>query len=153
MERADFFIFPTLHDTFGYVVLEAMAAGTPVIATATNALPEVVQDGESGFLLSLELDGEVGRWAWTYRSSESGYVAAYEAAIVSLGEQLADRLLNVWNDPDSYPALSAGALNTARERFGVQRTRDRLEQLYEIARDREPARRRRRGAGVRRTSS
>src|SRR4029078_11418623 len=60
MDEADYFIFPTLHDIFGYVTLEALAFATPVIATATNAMPEVVEEGRSGFLLPLELDGELG---------------------------------------------------------------------------------------------
>jgi glycosyltransferase involved in cell wall biosynthesis len=134
MEEADFFVFPTLHDTFGYVALEALAAGTPVIATATNALPEVIQDGYNGFLLPLELDEHLGRWAWTHRTQESGYLAAYEASIEALAKELADRLTACWNEPDSYASLSAGALASVRERFAVEHARDRLERLYERCR-------------------
>lgn len=142
MEEADFFIFPTLHDTFGYVTLEALACATPVLASATNAMPEVIEDGRSGFLLPLELDGQLGRWAWTYRTSEPGFVAAYEEAIRSLAGSLADRLSESWETPGLYASLSAGALERARTRFDIEAARERLEQLYEECRERLPARRR-----------
>lgn len=152
MEEADFFIFPTLHDIFGYVTLEALACGTPVIATATNAMPEVIENGRSGWLLPLEQDGHLGRWAWTYRTREPGFVKAYEEANRSLGDALAERLSECWESPASYPALSAGALERARTRFNSEDARDRLEQLYEGCRERLPRRRRRRLASTRTSS-
>lgn len=48
---ADIFVFPTLSDGFGIVLLEAMAAGLPVICTPNCA--GIVQDGVSGFIVSL----------------------------------------------------------------------------------------------------
>jgi glycosyltransferase involved in cell wall biosynthesis len=140
MDEAHFLVFPTLHDTFGYVSLEALASGTPVIATATNALPEVVEDGVNGYLLPLELDGQLGRWAWSYRTTEAGYVAAYERTIDALAEGIADRMLEFWGVRDTYPALSAAAIERVRTRFDVERARDRYEVLYERCRTRLPRR-------------
>jgi glycosyltransferase involved in cell wall biosynthesis len=143
MAESDFFIFPTLHDTFGYVTLEALACGTPVLASATNAMPEVIEDGRSGYLLPLELDDKLGRWAWTYKTKEAGFLEAYERAISSLADSLVERLSECWESPDSYSALSAGALERVRTRFDIEAARERLEQLYELCRERLPARRRR----------
>jgi glycosyltransferase involved in cell wall biosynthesis len=42
---ADAFIFPSWHEGFGLPVLEAMACGTPVIASSRGSLPEVVDSG------------------------------------------------------------------------------------------------------------
>ncbi len=42
------------HEPFGLVAVEAQASGTPVIATRLGALPEIVRDGETGFLVDHE---------------------------------------------------------------------------------------------------
>lgn len=55
LARADYYLFPTLADTFGYSVLEAMASGAVVITTNVRSLPEVVDD-ETGYLIRLPLD-------------------------------------------------------------------------------------------------
>jgi glycosyltransferase involved in cell wall biosynthesis len=49
--KADAFVMPTHRDTFGMVFLDAMSCGTPVIATNQFAIPELVEDGETGFLV------------------------------------------------------------------------------------------------------
>lgn len=43
-QKAELFLFPSLHEGFGIPVLEAMAAGTPVITSNSSALPEVAGD-------------------------------------------------------------------------------------------------------------
>lgn len=47
---ADLFVFPSKTDTFGNVVLEAMASGLPVIVTDRMAPRELVEDGRNGFI-------------------------------------------------------------------------------------------------------
>jgi glycosyltransferase involved in cell wall biosynthesis len=44
MPGADVFCLPSLWESFGYVLLEAMAAGVPVVASAVEGIPEVVGD-------------------------------------------------------------------------------------------------------------
>ena len=46
----DIFIFPSLHDGFGLVLLEAMAAGIPVAATEQSGAPDIIEHGREGFL-------------------------------------------------------------------------------------------------------
>lgn len=53
-----FLLLPTRNDCFGIVFCEANAFGLPVIATATGGTPEVVKDGENGFLLPFAARGE-----------------------------------------------------------------------------------------------
>jgi glycosyltransferase involved in cell wall biosynthesis len=53
--RAKGFLFPTqAEEAFGLAVAEAMAAGTPVLAYSRGSMPELVKDGESGYLISTE---------------------------------------------------------------------------------------------------
>jgi glycosyltransferase involved in cell wall biosynthesis len=49
--RASAFCLPTLREAFGLVFLEAMAFGLPVVATAVEAVPEIVVQGETGLLV------------------------------------------------------------------------------------------------------
>ena len=58
---AQFLVFPSVHEGFGIVLLEAMSCGLPVIASSMTALPEVV--GDAGILLSDPRDAQEVRMA------------------------------------------------------------------------------------------
>lgn len=57
---ADIFLLPTEQESFGLVALEAHSCGVPVVGSETGGLPEVVTDGETGFLLPV---GEIALMA------------------------------------------------------------------------------------------
>ncbi len=50
LAAADAVVIPSLREGLGYTALEAMAAGCPVAAFAVGGLPEIIRDGETGFL-------------------------------------------------------------------------------------------------------
>jgi glycosyltransferase involved in cell wall biosynthesis len=55
MGKAKGFLFPLQWDEpFGMVVIEAMAAGTPVLAYSRGSMPELIQNGETGYLAENE---------------------------------------------------------------------------------------------------
>lgn len=49
--NSDIFIHPTLNDCFPLVLLEAMSASLPIISTFEGGIPDIVEDGTSGFLV------------------------------------------------------------------------------------------------------
>lgn len=51
LSSADIFILPSLYEAFGIVLLDAMLAKKPVIASRVNGIPEVVDDGKTGILV------------------------------------------------------------------------------------------------------
>ncbi len=53
----DIFAHPSRWEGFGLVFLEAMAAEVPIIATRTSAIPEIVENGETGLLVPVD-DGD-----------------------------------------------------------------------------------------------
>lgn len=50
-QAADIFVFHSTYETFGVVLVEAMAAGLPIVTVNNTAIPELVRDGENGILV------------------------------------------------------------------------------------------------------
>ena len=50
-QAADIFVYTSLYENFGQTLLEAAAAGLPIICTPVGIAPEIVADGETGFLV------------------------------------------------------------------------------------------------------
>jgi len=105
LARARALVAPSLcEETFGMVVVEAMAAGVPPVAAAHGPFPEIVTDGVDGTLF------------------EAGSPAA-----------LARALRDVAGDPRRYERMGRQALQTYRERFNPARNLERLLSIYRFA--------------------
>jgi len=104
LERADVFAHTSRWEGFGIVLLEAMLAGLPVVATRVSAVPEIVADRETGLLV------EVG---------DAGAVAA------ALTELLAD--------PARRRSLGQAGVARARAEFSVARMTRRTIDVYRDA--------------------
>jgi glycosyltransferase involved in cell wall biosynthesis len=111
---ARFVLFPiTWPEPFGLVMVEAAAAGTPVIAFRNGSSPEVIEHGRSGFLVdtidemvaAAERAGEIDpvqcREVAEQRFDVGRMVDEYEAAYVRFLEMGPDRLLEVSRSPAS----------------------------------------------------
>jgi glycosyltransferase involved in cell wall biosynthesis len=99
------FVTTTRAEMFGIAVLEAMACGLPVLATAVGSLLEVVTDGEDGELLSFE-------------------------PASTLPERVADRLAAWWADPVRMAHLGAAGRRHAAGRFSPTAFASATEAVY-----------------------
>ena len=126
MDGADFTLLHTAHDTYGYSVLESMAAGTPAIVTRAGALIEVVQDNENGFALPLELN-HLSEYAQVRATDWDTWNDFY----TRLAEQTLDRLETLLEQPQEYERLSAGAIERIKVHHEADKIGRQLELIYD----------------------
>jgi len=100
--RWDVFVLPSLEEGFGIAALEAMAAGLPVVATAVGGIPELVEDGRTGWLVP-----------------------------PADPDALADRLRDLLLDPERRRAMGAAGRARARESFSVERMAAAISEIYD----------------------
>lgn len=55
-QAADVYIHAAFNESFGKTIVEAMSCAIPVVASAVDAIPELIADGETGFLIPSEND-------------------------------------------------------------------------------------------------
>ncbi len=101
LRASDIFVLPSHAEGLPYVVLEAMAAGLPIVASAVGAIPDVVTDSQNGFLI------------------QSGD---------HLG--LADRILRLLDDSSLRREMGAKNQRKAAEQYSLDTTIGRLEAIY-----------------------
>jgi starch synthase len=101
LSHAAVFCCPSVYEPLGIVNLEAMACETPVVATATGGIPEVVEDGVTGLLVPFE-EGDA---AHTPRDP-----ATFAAGI-------ADRINALLGDPERARAMGMAGRRRVVESF------------------------------------
>ncbi len=84
-QAADLFVFPSVAEGFGQVLLEALASGLPILSTTHTAAPDLITDGVEGFIVEPrrpDLLAERIEWAVDHRAAlaEMGQSARARAA-------------------------------------------------------------------------
>lgn len=88
-------------ESFGLVLLEAMACGVPCIGTTIGGIPEVIVDGQTGFLCEL---GDV--------------------------DTISDRAISLLSDPVLHERMSVNAINRVQEKFSSDKIVQQYEDIY-----------------------
>ena len=124
LPRSVAYLLPTYDEAFGFAILEAMAAGVPVIATREFAIPELVEDGKSGWLIDYDecAKSQIMR----------GYrVIAVPASIrACLSDQLTSRLIELLDEPRRSAERGRNGQRRARDIFSIDRRNGALQQIY-----------------------
>ena len=114
LRQTDVFLQPSHFEGMPLALLEALAAGLPVIATRVGAVPEVITDGREGVLIPVQQP-----------------------------ERLAEAMLQLASDDAARARFGEAAFRLARVRFSLERFRDDLlrvyDSLYQPAPDLTPA--------------
>lgn len=101
LAQAALYVLPTYAEGLPMGVLEAMAAGAPVVATTVGGIPDAIDDGVEGFLVT---PGDT--------------------------RALADRIMQLLDDEKLRQAFARAAQAKARAQFGMHTVLSQLEALY-----------------------
>ena len=102
LKAFDIFVLPSLKEGFPYAILEAMAAGLPIVASKVGGIPEMIAGGENGLLIK---PGDA--------------------------KELAAAILRLSQDEEMAKKLGEEAERTVKEKFGLHKMIKKTMEVYE----------------------
>lgn len=106
---ADIGVLPSMHEEFGYVAVEMMMHGLPVVVNNTTGLAEIVEDGISGLYVDLKID---------------------KKHLESSVDDLADKLMRLIPDRKMQAELGQNGRRRYKERYDLKLFRRKMLDLY-----------------------
>ncbi|MGN2272022.1 glycosyltransferase [Priestia megaterium] len=101
LKVSDMFVFPSIHEGFALVTLEAMASATPIIATDVGSIREIVVPDKNGLI-----------------------VPPKDA------QALAEKIIFLMENVDLSKSIATNGKNDVTEQFSIYQTTKKLEELY-----------------------
>lgn len=117
--HARVFCCPSVYEPFGIINVEAMACGAPVVASAIGGIPEIVVDGETGYLV-------------TFKTDKDGFPAQPE----QFARDLAAKLTRLLDDPDLSRKFGEAGRKRAEQQFSWPSIASQTLQMYQELIDR-----------------
>jgi len=103
-KKAHIFVFPSHSEGFPTVVLEAMAAGLPLVVRSVGGLVDVIKDGKQGFILNTST-----------RSSK----------------EIGDKIIQLIEHPDLMEKMSKNNITETKEKYDVKKTCNTIINIYD----------------------
>jgi glycosyltransferase involved in cell wall biosynthesis len=115
-QTSKLFLFPLQwEEPFGMTLIESMACGTPVVAYARGSIPEIVKDGETGFIVNSSETDKRGDWV-IKKTGIEGLCEAVERIYAMPEEQ--------------YRQMRLACRAHVEKNFTVERMVDQYEEVY-----------------------
>ncbi len=125
--QADIFCMPTYSDSFGFVFLEAKAFGLPIVSTTHFHLPEIVEDGKSGFLI----ETPVSCWNTDYTYNHLWLQTLEKGEFSSFVTELGEKLSTLIEDSRLRREMGeAGKREVLDGRFSLEKRNNKLRMIY-----------------------
>jgi glycosyltransferase involved in cell wall biosynthesis len=128
MHSHDVLLFPTLDESLGWVAVEAALAGMPAVTTDIFAIPELVIDGKTGFLIPLNKN-ELSRWKGLWLNG-----AEFEQEVTltfdTMQKHIVRALLTLANNPDLAITMGQAARNHIHLLYGFEQAQHQLSAIY-----------------------
>jgi len=115
LSRATVFVCPSIYEPFGLVNLEAMACGVAVVASHVGGIPEIIVEGETGYLVALE-------------KADDAFGSPRDPDRFAAG--LAEAINRVLDDPGAARRLGDAGRRRAVEQFSWHAIAEKTAELY-----------------------